>query len=74
MIVKRLFGTKGGEGRVEIIDDNGVRWEVPVVKTRDGKRFLAAQTEYESDIGVTPSFELMGNLNDAVREFVESNL
>lgn len=68
MKVRRIGGSIGEPGTAELIDGHGRVWQVPVVRSTSGK-LLAAQNEYESGTGVDPSWELRGDMNDAVEEF-----
>lgn len=69
--VRRSKGEIGKSGTAIITDRNDIEWTVPIVLTKKGK-LAAAQNEYESDIGCDPSWELRGDLNDAVDEYFNS--
>lgn len=71
MNVKRISGSIGEPGHAEVIDDHGQRWEVPVIRGPLSGRIVASLMMYESETGVGPSMELLGDLNEAVNEFLE---
>ena len=69
--VTRIEGSPHGPGKVQIETEESGRWTVPVVERKG--RLWAAHNDYESlDANVGPSWELRGDLNDAVHEFLES--
>lgn len=69
--VRRLTGEMGERGTAEVVDRNNITWEVPIVKKYNGLIY-AAQNEYECSLGIEPSWELRGDLNDAVDEYFNS--
>lgn len=70
MQVKRITGQPKEEGTVHI-DDGEFSWIVPVIRSKD--KLYLAQNEYECcDAHMIPDWELRGDLNDAVDEFLRT--
>jgi hypothetical protein len=71
--VTRIAGEKHDIGTAFIVDDDAdLTWTVPIVRSRTSGKLAAAQTDYEcQECNIQPDFVMTGDLNDAVREFLE---
>ena len=71
--LSRLTGPSGGPGSFVLEDYNGTEWELTAIQSKKDPTKVAMLNQINCmNAGYEPSWELRGDMQDAVEDFIDN--